>query len=141
MNRTGMIARKTAETDITVTWGLDGTGQYQGATGIGFFDHMLALLTRHGLFDLTINACGDLHIDGHHTVEDIGIVMGQTFAQALGDKRGIRRYGTAFVPMDEALAMVALDISGRPYLQFEAIIGAERIGDFDTQLVEEFFGL
>ncbi len=136
--RAATVARNTAETDIAITVNLDGTGQGEIATGIGFFDHMLILWAKHGLFDLMVNAKGDLYVDGHHMVEDTGIVLGQVLAKALGDKSGIKRYGTAFVPMDEALVMVSLDISGRPYLAFEAEIPAERIGEFDSQLVEEF---
>ncbi|MBP2626711.1 MAG: Imidazoleglycerol-phosphate dehydratase [Firmicutes bacterium] len=138
MMRTAIIKRQTAETNITANLGIDGTGQSQIATGIGFFDHMLILFAKHGLFDLNISADGDLHIDGHHTVEDTGIVLGQALTQALGDKNGIKRYGTAFVPMDEALVMVSLDISGRPFLAFDVDISAERIGNFDSELTEEF---
>ena len=136
--RTANIKRQTAETNITADIRIDGTGNSQIATGIGFFDHMLILFAKHGFFDLNLTADGDLHIDGHHTVEDAGIVLGQAFAKALGDKSGIKRYGTAFVPMDEALVMVSLDISGRPFLAFDVEIGAERIGTFDSELVEEF---
>lgn len=136
--RTASIKRQTAETNITANLGIDGTGCSEIVTGIGFFDHMLILFAKHGFFDLNLTADGDLHIDGHHTVEDTGIVLGQAFAQALGDKRGIKRYGTAFVPMDEALVMVSLDISGRPFLAFDVEIGAERIGNFDSELTEEF---
>ena len=138
MSRTAVIERITGETAITVSLNLDGSGQAKVTTGIGFFDHMLILLGKHGLFDLTVDARGDLEVDGHHTVEDTGIVLGQVLAKALGDKAGIKRYGTAFVPMDEALAMVSLDISGRPYLVFEAILPNEQVGQFDSQLTEEF---
>ena len=138
MTRTATVERQTAETQVKATLNVDGTGRAEIATGIGFFDHMLNLFAKHGLFDLTVTATGDLFVDGHHTVEDTGIVLGRTFARALGDKQGIRRYGTAFVPMDEALAMVALDISGRPYLHFEAAFPVERIGDMASELVEEF---
>lgn len=138
MSRTASIERITGETTINVALTLDGSGQTQVTTGIGFFDHMLILLGKHGLFDLTITAKGDLEVDGHHTVEDTGIVLGQALAKALGDKAGIKRYGTAFVPMDEALAMVALDISGRPYLVFNAVLPSERVGQFDSELTEEF---
>lgn len=138
MTRTAMIKRQTAETKITASLEIDGTGHSEIATGIGFFDHMLILFAKHGLFDLNLTADGDLHIDGHHTVEDIGIVLGQALAKALGDKIGIKRYGTAFVPMDEALVMVSLDISNRPYLAFDVDISTERIGDFDSELTEEF---
>ncbi|SDF31145.1 imidazoleglycerol-phosphate dehydratase HisB [Sporomusa acidovorans] len=138
MSRTASLERITGETAIKVSWTLDGSGQSQIATGIGFFDHMLILLAKHGLFDLTVEAKGDLFVDGHHTVEDTGIVMGQALAGALGDKAGIKRYGTAFVPMDEALAMVSLDISGRPYLVFDAALPGEQVGQFDSELTEEF---
>lgn len=138
MIRTATIKRQTAETDITAVLTIDGTGKNEIETGIGFLDHMLILFTKHGLFDLVLNAKGDLHIDGHHTVEDTGIVLGQALAKALGDKSGIKRYGTAFVPMDEALAMVSLDISGRPVLIFDVVIPSERIGNFDSELTEEF---
>ncbi len=138
MSRTASIERVTGETNIKIMLGLDGTGRTQVNTGIGFFDHMLILLGKHGLFDLTVDANGDLAVDGHHTVEDTGIVLGQALAKALGDKAGIKRYGTAFVPMDEALAMVALDISGRPYLVFDAVLPAEKVGQFDSELTEEF---
>ncbi len=138
MSRTAVIERITGETAITVSLNLDGSGQAKVTTGIGFFDHMLILLGKHGLFDLTVDARGDLEVDGHHTVEDTGIVLGQVLAKALGDKAGIKRYGTAFVPMDEALAMVSLDISGRPYLVFEAVLPNEQVGQFDSQLTEEF---
>lgn len=138
MKRTASIERITGETSINVSLALDGSGQTQATTGIGFFDHMLILLGKHGLFDLTVTAKGDLEVDGHHTVEDTGIVLGQALAKALGDKTGIKRYGTAFVPMDEALAMVSLDISGRPYLVFDAVLPSERVGQFDSELTEEF---
>ncbi len=138
MSRTAVMERITGETAITVSLNLDGSGQAKAATGIGFFDHMLILLGKHGLFDLTVDARGDLEVDGHHTVEDTGIVLGQVLAKALGDKAGIKRYGTSFVPMDEALAMVSLDISGRPYLVFDAVLPNEQVGQFDSQLTEEF---
>jgi imidazoleglycerol-phosphate dehydratase len=138
MIRTATMKRQTAETDISVNLNIDGTGKSEIATGIGFFDHMLVLLTKHGFFDLQLTTEGDLSVDGHHTVEDTGIVLGQALNNALGDKRGIKRYGTAFVPMDEALAMVSLDISGRPFLVFDVAIPAERIGNFDSELTEEF---
>jgi len=136
--RTANITRQTAETNITASLEIDGTGNSQIATGIGFFDHMLILFAKHGFFNLNLTADGDLHIDGHHTVEDTGIVLGQAITQALGDKNGIKRYGTAFVPMDEALVMVSLDISGRPFLAFDVDSRAERIGTFDSELTEEF---
>ncbi|MCE5284376.1 MAG: imidazoleglycerol-phosphate dehydratase HisB [Pelosinus sp.] len=138
MTRTSVITRKTGETDIKVELNLDGQGQSEIATGIGFFDHMLILWAKHGLFDLKVAAKGDLEVDGHHTVEDAGIVLGAAIKEALGDKKGIKRYGTAFVPMDEALAFVSLDISGRPYLVFDASLPGGSIGGFDTELVEEF---
>lgn len=139
MSRTATVERVTGETAVTVSLNLDGSGQTQVATGIGFFDHMLILLGKHGLFDLAIEAKGDLFVDGHHTVEDTGIVLGQALAKTLGDKGGIKRYGTAYVPMDEALASVSLDISGRPYLVFDAVLPGERVGQFDSELAEEFF--
>lgn len=138
MARLADIERKTAETAITAALNLDGAGTAAIQTGVGFFDHMLTLWTRHGLFDLTLEARGDLQVDAHHTVEDVGIVLGKAFAAALGDKQGIRRYGTAFVPMDEALAMVSLDISGRPYLAYEVSLSSQKVGTFDTELAEEF---
>ncbi|MDT8900201.1 imidazoleglycerol-phosphate dehydratase HisB [Anaeroselena agilis] len=138
MERVGSIERKTTETDIRLTLAVDGSGQAVVTTGVGFFDHMLVLFARHGLFDLEVKADGDLHIDAHHTVEDTGIVLGQALARALGDKRGIRRYGTAFVPMDEALAMVALDVSGRPFLQYDVEAAACVIGSYAGELTEEF---
>ena len=139
MTRTATVNRQTAETDIRVSLDLDGTGQAHFATGIGFFDHMLDQIARHGLIDLSIDAKGDLHIDGHHTVEDVGITLGQAFAQALGDKRGITRYGHAYVPLDEALSRVVLDCSGRPGLHMDVTFTAGSIGQLDTQLVFEFF--
>lgn len=138
MTRTSSVNRKTGETDITVMLDIDGTGKSDINTGIGFFDHMLTLLAKHGLFDLVVKVEGDLHVDGHHTVEDTGIVIGQALLRAMGDKTGIKRYGTAFVPMDEALAMVSLDISGRPYLSYEAPVNAAKVGMYDTELTEEF---
>ena len=137
--RRAEIARATSETDIRVTLDLDGTGQATIATGVGFLDHMLTALARHALLDLTVQAKGDLHIDDHHTTEDVGIVIGQAIRQALGDKRGIRRYGAALIPMDEALAEAALDVSGRPYLAWSVAFQRPKIGTFDTELVEEFF--
>src|SRR6185436_11918750 len=137
--RTASIARATAETDIRATVCLDGTGQVQVATGIGFLDHMLTALARHALFDLTVKAKGDLHIDFHHTTEDVGIVLGQAFAKALGDKRGIRRFGHALVPMDETLAEAAVDISGRPFLAWDVSFERPKVGEMDTELFEEFF--
>lgn len=137
--RSATITRKTAETDITVTVDLDGTGQYDTATGVGFFDHMLDQLARHGLIDMTVRAVGDLHIDDHHTVEDVGIALGQALARAMGDKRGIRRYGSCLLPMDDALVRAALDLSGRPYLVWAVDFPTAKIGTFDTELVREFF--
>jgi len=139
MARTVSLARKTLETDITLTLSLDGSGKADIATGIGFLDHMLTALARHALFDLTLRASGDLHIDFHHTTEDVGIVLGQAVAQALGDKRGIARFGQALVPMDEALAEVAIDLSGRPFLAWDVVFAQPKIGEMDTELFEEFF--
>jgi imidazoleglycerol-phosphate dehydratase len=138
-SRSASIARRTSETDITLTLALDGTGQSEIDTGIGFFDHMLTAFARHGQFDLTVTASGDLHIDAHHTVEDVGIVLGQAFAEALGDKRGITRFGQALIAMDEALAEAAIDISGRAHLTWNATFTRDMLGDIDTQLFEEFF--
>jgi len=139
MDRAATLSRTTAETDIRLTLALDGTGTADIATGIGFFDHMLTAFARHGGFDLTVAATGDLHIDAHHTVEDVGIVLGGALRQALGDKRGITRFGQALIPMDEALAEAAIDISGRAHLAWT--VGFERpmLGTMDTQLFEEFF--
>jgi imidazoleglycerol-phosphate dehydratase len=137
--RSATITRKTAETDISVTLDLDGTGFYDNATGVGFFDHMLDQLARHALFDMTVRCDGDTHIDDHHTVEDCGIAIGQALSQALADKRGIRRYGSCLLPMDDALVRAALDLSGRPYLVWDAPMPAQKIGTFDTELVREFF--
>jgi imidazoleglycerol-phosphate dehydratase len=137
--RSANIARRTTETDITLALVLDGMGQASIVTGIGFFDHMLTAFARHGQFDLSVAATGDLHIDAHHTVEDLGIVLGQAFAQALGEKRGIARFGQALVPMDEALAEAAVDISGRAHLAWSVPFGREQLGTMDTQLFEEFF--
>jgi imidazoleglycerol-phosphate dehydratase len=138
-NRRAEINRETSETAITVALGLDGEGRADIATGIGFLDHMLTALARHGLFDLKVRAKGDLHIDFHHTTEDVGIVIGQCLRQALGDKRGIRRYGAAVIPMDEALAEAAVDISGRPFLAWSVNFAQPKIGEMDTELFEEFF--
>ncbi len=139
MSRTASIVRTTSETDIRLSLNLDGSGTAEIATGVGFMDHMLTALARHALFDLAVQAQGDLHIDDHHTVEDVGIVLGQAFAQAIGDKRGIRRYGQAVVPMDEALVEAAVDISGRPLLAWSVGFGVATIGTMDTELFEEFF--
>lgn len=132
-------ARKTAETDISVEINLDGTGAYDNQTGIGFFDHMLDQLSRHALIDMKIRAKGDLHIDDHHTVEDVGIALGKALVQAVGDKRGINRYGECHLPMDDTLVRAALDLSGRPFLVWHVEMTAEKIGTFDTELVREFF--
>ena len=137
--RDARVERRTSETDIALSLSLDGTGKGTIATGVGFFDHMLDLLARHALFDLEVAAKGDTHIDDHHTVEDVGIALGQAFAQALGDKRGIARYATVHLPMDEALSRVSVDISGRAFLVFRVDFPTEKIGAFDTQLVREFF--
>lgn len=137
--RTAEIKRKTKETDIEVFVKLDGEGKVSVDTGIGFFDHMLTAFGVHSGIDMQITCTGDLNVDGHHTVEDVGIVLGKAFADALGDKGGIMRYGSAFIPMDEALAFCSLDISGRPFLAFNADFHDERIGEFDTCLTEEFF--
>ena len=131
--------RKTAETEITVTVDLDGTGTYDNQTGVGFFDHMLDQLARHALIDMTVRATGDLHIDDHHTVEDVGIVLGQALTEAMGDKRGIVRYGACLLPMDDTLVRAALDLSGRPFLVWKVDFTAPKIGTFDTELVREFF--
>ncbi|WP_022757097.1 imidazoleglycerol-phosphate dehydratase HisB [Butyrivibrio fibrisolvens] len=139
MARTATISRKTGETDITVTINLDGTGKTSIDTGIGFFDHMLDAFGRHGLFDLDVKVKGDLNVDGHHTVEDTGIVLGQVIAKAVGDKKGIKRYGSMILPMDEACAMCAVDLCGRPYFVMDASFTAPMVGEFDTQLVNEFF--
>jgi imidazoleglycerol-phosphate dehydratase len=139
MARTVSLTRKTLETDITLTLSLDGSGKADIATGIGFLDHMLTALARHALLDLTLRATGDLHIDFHHTTEDVGIVLGRAIAAALGEKRGIRRFGHALVPMDEALAEAAVDISGRPFLVWDVVFERPKIGEMDTELFEEFF--
>ena len=137
--RTATVARNTAETQITVSVNLDGTGKANFSTGIGFFDHMLDQIARHGMIDLDIVAKGDLHIDGHHTVEDVGITLGQAVAKAVGDKTGIRRYGHAYVPLDEALSRVVIDFSGRPGLVMNVPFKSGSIGAFDSQLAHEFF--
>ena len=137
--RTAEVSRNTAETKITVKLNLDGSGQSSLSTGIGFFDHMLDQIARHGLIDLDIHAEGDLHIDGHHTVEDVGITFGQAVAQAVGDKKGLRRYGHAYVPLDEALSRVVIDFSGRPGLEMHVPFKSGMIGTFDSQLAYEFF--
>ena len=137
--RTAQILRKTAETDIMLTTNLDGTGKSTVKTGVGFLDHMLTLFAAHGKFDLTVNCEGDTYVDDHHSAEDIGICLGQAFQQALGDKRGITRYGSFLLPMDEALIQTAVDISGRSFLGYGLEIPTEKIGTFDTELVEEFW--
>ena len=137
--RRATITRKTAETQIEVTLNLDGTGVYDNQTGVGFFDHMLDQLSRHSLIDMTIRATGDLHIDDHHTVEDTGIAIGQALTAALGDKKGIRRYGSFHLAMDDAMIRAALDLSARPYLVWNVDFPTQKIGTFDTELVREFF--
>ncbi|OZA27392.1 MAG: imidazoleglycerol-phosphate dehydratase [Hydrogenophilales bacterium 17-64-11] len=137
--RTAQVTRNTLETQVTVSLNLDGTGIAKLATGVPFLDHMLDQIARHGLIDLDIQACGDLHIDAHHTVEDTGITFGQAFAQALGDKKGIRRYGHVYVPLDEALSRVVIDLSGRPGLEYHVDFTRARIGEFDVDLFLEFF--
>ncbi len=137
--RSATVTRTTRETDVTVTVNLDGAGTTVIATGVGFFDHMLDQLGRHGLIDLEVRCAGDLHIDDHHTVEDVGIALGQAFKEALGDLRGITRYADIGLPMDETLTKVAVDVSGRPFLVFRTVFDVEKIGTFDTQLVREFF--
>lgn len=137
--RAAKITRNTLETQISVSINLDGTGVSEFATGLAFLDHMLDQIARHGMMDINVEAKGDLHIDAHHTVEDIGISLGQAFAKAIGDKKGVRRYGHAYVPLDEALSRVVLDISGRPGLEFGVEFSRARIGDFDVDLIHEFF--
>ncbi|KRS17725.1 imidazoleglycerol-phosphate dehydratase HisB [Roseovarius indicus] len=137
--RKSQITRKTAETEIDVTVDLDGTGQYDNETGVGFFDHMLDQLARHSLIDMKIRCKGDLHIDDHHTVEDVGIALGQALREAVGDKKGINRYGACLLPMDDALVRAALDLSGRPFLVWNVDLPTSKIGTFDTELVREFF--
>jgi len=139
MPRTSKIERKTSETDIKLELNLDGGGASQIATGVGFLDHMLTLLAKHAAIDLAIDAAGDLNVDQHHTVEDVGICLGQAVREAMGEKRGIRRYGHFTLPMDETLATVALDLSGRPFFVFQAEFGAPKIGDFDAELVADFW--
>lgn len=138
-NRIGKVSRKTKETDIDLTINLDGTGKAQVSTGIGFFDHMLDGFARHGLFDLDVNISGDLVVDCHHTIEDCGIVLGTAIRKALGNKAGIRRYGSCILPMDESLVLCAIDLSGRPYLSYDANFTSERIGYMDTEMIREFF--
>ena len=137
--RSHTITRTTAETDISVTLTLDGTGRYDNQTGVGFFDHMLDQLARHALIDMEVRCAGDLHIDDHHTVEDVGIAIGQALTAAMGDKTGIRRYGSCLLPMDDALVRAALDLSGRPFLVWNVDLPTPKIGTFDAELVREFF--
>lgn len=138
MSRQGHCRRETAETTVEVSLSLDGRGQFRGETGIGFFDHMLNLLVRHALFDVELRARGDLMVDGHHTVEDTGLALGTALQEALGDRRGIRRYASVHLPMDEALVLVALDLSNRPYLSFDLPVPSPLVGGFATELAEEF---
>ena len=139
MGRQAEVVRNTKETQISIKLDLDGTGVYRIRTGVGFFDHMLEGFSRHGFFDLICKVNGDLQVDGHHTVEDTGIVLGQAIKEALGDKKGIRRYGFFILPMDDALALCAIDLCGRPYFAFDCHFGAEKVGDLDTELIKEFF--
>ena len=139
MSRTAHIRRETTETSIEATWNLDGEGRADVATGVGFLDHMLNLFAKHGAFDLTLRARGDLHVDAHHTVEDVGLVLGQALCEAAGDKAGIRRYGHFTLPMDETLVTVAIDLSGRSYLVLKAPLSVPKIGDFDAELHEDFW--
>lgn len=139
MSRIATIERNTKETQIKAVLGVDGTGKSEISSGIGFFDHMLDGFARHGLFDLTLDVTGDLNVDGHHTVEDTGIVLGQAIREAIGDKTGIRRYGSFILPMDESLCLCAVDLCGRPYFVFDCDFPTERVGEFDTELVREFF--
>ena len=137
--RTASIKRKTSETDIAITLNLDGTGKADIETGIGFLDHMLKSFAKHGFFDLTVKVKGDLYVDCHHTIEDTGIVLGEAIKEALGDKKSIKRYGSMLLPMDETLVLCAIDLSGRPYLNFKGEFTTNRVGDFDTEMVREFF--
>lgn len=139
MSRIAKITRTTSETDISLELNLDGRGDGKVNTGIGFLDHMLLSFAKHGFFDLTVTVSGDLYVDAHHTVEDVGIVLGQAIRQALGDKVGIKRYGSFLLPMDETLVLCAIDLSGRPYLNFNAVFTQEKVGYMDTELVKEFF--
>lgn len=139
MNRTVNYVRKTKETDINLTLNLDGEGKTNIQTGVGFFDHMLEGFARHGLFDLDLTVKGDLHVDCHHTIEDTGIALGKAIAEAIGEKKGIKRYGSFILPMDETLALCAIDLSGRPYLNFQADFTVEKLEDFDTEMFREFF--
>ncbi|MCR5357323.1 MAG: imidazoleglycerol-phosphate dehydratase HisB [Lachnospiraceae bacterium] len=137
--RTAVIKRSTGETDIDLELNLDGSGKYEVETGIGFFDHMLEGFSKHGFFDMKLNVTGDLHVDAHHTVEDTGIVLGNAILKAAGDKKGIKRYGSMILPMDDALVLCAVDLCGRPYLSYEASFSTEKIGYLDTELIHEFF--
>lgn len=139
MERIATISRKTKETDISINLNLDGTGKYDISTGIGFFDHMLEGFTRHGFFDMDCKVTGDLHVDGHHTVEDVGIVLGQAIAKAAGDKKGIARYGYFILPMDDALALCSIDFCGRPYLNYDCELTVPTVGELETELIKEFF--
>lgn len=139
MERTATIHRQTGETDISITLNVDGNGKWEGTSGIGFFDHMMNLLAAHSGMDISLACQGDLEVDNHHTIEDIGITLGEAFRKALGDKKGIHRYGCFFCPMDETLSRIVLDISGRPYLVFDVNIPVERIGSFETEMTREFF--
>ena len=139
MSRTATVERNTKETKINLTFSIDGTGNCKSETGVGFFDHMLDGFTRHGLFDLDVKTEGDLFVDCHHTIEDTGIALGTAIKEALGDKKGIQRFGQRYLPMDETLMLCAIDLSGRPYLVFDADFSVERVGYFDTEMVKEFF--
>ena len=139
MSRDASVIRKTKETDINLTLHIDGSGKCNISTGVGFFDHMLEGFSKHGFFDLDVNVNGDLQVDAHHTVEDTGIVLGQAIAEAIGDKQGMKRYGSFILPMDDALVLCAIDLCGRPYFQFDLEFPTEKIGSFDTELVREFF--
>lgn len=139
MDRTAQCKRQTKETDIVLSLNLDGSGQSELSTGIGFFDHMLEGFARHGFFDLQVKVAGDLHVDGHHTVEDTGIVLGTAIKEALGDKKSVKRFGSCILPMDDALCLCAIDLGGRPYFQMDAEFNAPMVGSFDTELVREFF--
>lgn len=139
MNRNASVKRKTKETDIALSINLDGAGKSEISTGIGFFDHMLEGFSRHGFFDLDVKVTGDLHVDGHHTVEDTGIVLGTAIKEALGDKKSIKRFGSCILPMDDALCLCAVDLGGRPYFKMDTQITAPMVGNFDTELVREFF--
>lgn len=139
MSRNANVVRKTKETDITLSINMDGTGKSNISTGVGFFDHMLEGFSKHGFFDLDVKVNGDLQVDAHHTVEDTGIVLGQAISEAIGDKKGIKRYGSFILPMDDALVLCAIDLCGRPYFQFDLEFPTEKIGSFDTELIREFF--